>query len=163
MCWAGAVDRLSHARGKAFRVVVRNLHGDLTHIPDLVARPGSEQDVIDLLDWCDTAEIAVIPYGGGSSVVGGVEPRFDGPAVTLDLQHLDQVVEIDATHARDLVGAIPGATHLHRPTAVHMLLQDAPHCVSTAIGRAMGTVDPPTRRMLGRRATVPPPRNSLLP
>ncbi len=97
MCSAGALDRLSHARGKAFRDVVRNLQGDVTHIPDLVARPGSEQDVIDLLDWCGSAEIAVIPYGGGSSVVGGVEPRFDGPAVTLDLQHLDQVVEIDAT------------------------------------------------------------------
>jgi alkyldihydroxyacetonephosphate synthase len=97
MCSAGAVDRLSHARGKAFRDIVRNLHGDLTHIPDLVARPRSEQDVIDLLDWCGSAEIAVIPYGGGSSVVGGIEPRFEGPAVTLDLQHLDQVVEIDAT------------------------------------------------------------------
>ena len=82
MCSAGALDRLSHARGKAFRDVVRNLQGDLTHIPDLVVRPGSEQDVIDVLDWCGSAEIAVIPYGGGSSVVGGVEPRFDGPAVS---------------------------------------------------------------------------------
>ena len=43
-----------------------------------------------------------------------------------------------ASHARDLVAAIPGATHLHRPAAGHMLLQDAPHCVSTAINRAMG-------------------------
>src|SRR5262245_6194098 len=36
------VDRLSHARGKAFRDVVRNLHGDVTHVPDLVARPRTE-------------------------------------------------------------------------------------------------------------------------
>jgi pimeloyl-ACP methyl ester carboxylesterase len=43
-----------------------------------------------------------------------------------------------ACHARDLVAAIPGATHLHRPTAGHMLLQDASHCVSTAINCAIG-------------------------
>lgn len=41
-------------------------------------------------------------------------------------------------HARDLASAIPGATHLHRPNAGHMLLQDAPQCVSAAIERAMG-------------------------
>jgi pimeloyl-ACP methyl ester carboxylesterase len=50
-----------------------------------------------------------------------------------------------ATHAHDLVAAIPGATHLHRPTAGHMLLQEAPHCVSTAINRAMGMRRRPTR------------------
>ena len=43
-----------------------------------------------------------------------------------------------ASHAHDLLAAIPGATHVHRPTAGHMLLQEAPHCISTAIGCAMG-------------------------
>ncbi len=47
--------------------------------PISIARPRTEQDVIDLLDWCSANSIAVIPYGGGSSVVGGIEPRFDGP------------------------------------------------------------------------------------
>ncbi|MBB3038152.1 FAD-binding oxidoreductase [Hoyosella altamirensis] len=89
------VDRLSHARGKAFRDVIRNLHGDVSSVPDLVLRPRNEQDIVDVLDWCSSAAIAVIPYGGGSSVVGGVEPRFDGPAVSLDLVHLNQVLEID--------------------------------------------------------------------
>jgi alkyldihydroxyacetonephosphate synthase len=37
----------------------------------------------------------LIPYGGGSSVVGGVEPRFDGPALTLDMSGLDRVLEVD--------------------------------------------------------------------
>lgn len=91
------VDRLSHARGKAFRDVVRNLHGDVAHVPDAVARPRTEQDVVDVLDWAAGAGVAVVPYGGGSSVVGGVEPRFDGPAVSLDLAALDRVVEIDRT------------------------------------------------------------------
>ena len=97
LCSPDATDRLSHARGKAFRDVVRNLQGDITHVPDLVAYPNNEQDVTALLDWCSEAEIAVIPYGGGSSVVGGVEPRFDGPAISLDTSRMRQVLEVDPT------------------------------------------------------------------
>jgi alkyldihydroxyacetonephosphate synthase len=93
-------DRASHARGKAFRDVVRNLSGVVEHAPDLVLRPRVEQDVLDVLDWCTRDGIAVIPYGGGSSVVGGVEPRFDGPSVSLDLGALDAVLEVDpVSHA----------------------------------------------------------------
>jgi len=95
LCSDDPVDRLSHARGKAFRDVVRNLLGRLDYVPDLVARPRTEQDVIDLLDWCSATAIPVIAYGGGSSVVGGIEPRFDGPAISLDLGHLDRVLEVD--------------------------------------------------------------------
>ena len=93
------VDRLAHARGNAFRDVVRNLMGDVTHVPDLVVRPETEQHVIDVLDWCSREGIAVIPFGGGSSVVGGVEPRFDGypGVVTLDLERLNRVLEVDRT------------------------------------------------------------------
>ncbi|WP_407562513.1 FAD-binding oxidoreductase [Streptomyces sp. 184] len=99
LCSADPADRAAHTHGKAFRDVVRNLHGDLRHPPDLVARPRHERDVADLLDWCTRAGIAVIPYGGGSSVVGGIEPRLaDGrAAVTLDLGRLDAVLEVDAT------------------------------------------------------------------
>ncbi|WP_182359300.1 FAD-binding oxidoreductase [Tomitella gaofuii] len=92
----GHDDRAAHARGKAFRDVVRNLHGTVGHVPDLVARPRTEQDVCDVLDWCTGAGIAVVPYGGGSSVVGGVEPRFDGPAVSLDTTAMGRVLEVDA-------------------------------------------------------------------
>lgn len=90
-------DRLSHARGKALRDVVRNLTGDVSHVPDLVIRPTDEAEVVAVLDWCSDAGIAVVPYGGGSSVVGGVEPRFDGPVVSLDLGRLDRVLEVDRT------------------------------------------------------------------
>ncbi|WP_436699628.1 FAD-binding oxidoreductase [Nocardioides sp. BYT-33-1] len=95
LCSADPVDRLAHARGKAFRDVARNLLGDIAHVPDLVVRPRAEQDVVDVLDWCTTTGTPVVPYGGGSSVVGGVEPRFDGPAVSLDLGLLDRVLEVD--------------------------------------------------------------------
>jgi alkyldihydroxyacetonephosphate synthase len=94
-----AVDRLAHARGKAYRDVVRNLMGDVAHVPDLVVRPETERQVIDVLDWCSREGIAVIPFGGGSSVVAGVEPRFDGypGVVTMDLERLNRVLQVDRT------------------------------------------------------------------
>ena len=100
LCSDAPADRAAHSRGKAFRDVVRNLHGDLRDVPDLVVRPTAERDVVDVLDWCSRAGIAVIPYGGGSSVVGGVEPRLEGDhagAVSLDLGRLDRVLEVDRT------------------------------------------------------------------
>ncbi|MEU4712524.1 FAD-binding oxidoreductase [Micromonospora purpureochromogenes] len=100
LCSTDPADRAAHTHGKAFRDVVRNLHGEVHHPPDLVVRPATEQDVVDVLDWCAGRDIAVIPYGGGSSVVGGVEPRLDDAypaAVSLDLGRLDRVLEVDPT------------------------------------------------------------------
>src|SRR5437660_10673700 len=73
ICTDARYDRAAHTYGKSFRDVVRAFHGDLEHPPDVVARPRHEQDVVDILDWCGSAGLAAIPYGGGSSVVGGVE------------------------------------------------------------------------------------------
>jgi len=92
--------RARHAYGCAYRDIVRALRGQYDHPPDLVAFPRSEEDVTALLDWCSDADIAAIPYGGGSSVVGGVEARHcDGHAgvVSIDLGRLDRVLEIDRT------------------------------------------------------------------
>ena len=114
-------DRLSHSRGKAFRDVVRNLRGDTSYVVDLVARPATEQDVVDVLDFCAGQGIAVIPYGGGSSVVGGVEPRLAAPSISLDLGRLDQVVEVDPVSraARIQAGVLgPALEHQLRPTGL---------------------------------------------
>ncbi len=91
-------DRASHTYGKSFRDIVRAFRRDFTNAPDFVAFPSNEQDVDAVLDWATHAGVAVIPYGGGSSVVAGVEPRIgDGyrGAVSLDLSRLDRVLEID--------------------------------------------------------------------
>ncbi len=109
LCSTEPADRLGHARGKAFRDVVRNLHGEVSHLPDLVARPETEQDVVALLEWCSGAGVVVVPYGGGSSVVGGVEPRVDGPAISLDLARLGQVLEVDdVSRAARIQGGVYG-------------------------------------------------------
>ncbi|MFB4310520.1 FAD-binding oxidoreductase [Actinomadura sp. GTD37] len=100
LCSDDPADRAGHARGKAFRDVVRNLLGEKGEVPDLVVRPRGERDVVDVLDWCTGAGVAVIPYGGGSSVVGGVEPRPNGDhpgVVSLDLGRLADVIELDTT------------------------------------------------------------------
>ncbi|WP_037573408.1 FAD-binding oxidoreductase [Phaeacidiphilus oryzae] len=92
-------ERAGHTYGKAYRDVVRALRGDLAAAPDLVARPRGEADVRDVLDWAERSDIAVVPYGAGSSVVGGVEYRGDAHrgVVSLDLSVLDRVLEVDRT------------------------------------------------------------------
>ncbi|MDX6216858.1 MAG: alkyldihydroxyacetonephosphate synthase [Frankiales bacterium] len=89
------VDRARHGIGRAYRDLVRGLRGQLTDLPDVVVRPTSEQDVVDVLDWASSTGVAVVPFGGGSSVVGGVEPRGLEVAVSLDLSRLDGLVEVD--------------------------------------------------------------------
>jgi alkyldihydroxyacetonephosphate synthase len=91
-------ERVSHALGKAYRDVVRGFRGEISTPPDLVARPRDEADLEAVLAWCADAGAAAIPYGGGTSVTGGVEPRIDGAyagAVTIDLGALDRVLEVD--------------------------------------------------------------------
>ena len=91
-------DRIRHAYGRSFPDTVRAFRGQFDHLPDAVAYPRSEADVERVLEWASGANAAIIPYGGGTSVCGGVEPavpdRYDG-AVSLDLSGLDRVLEID--------------------------------------------------------------------
>jgi len=90
--------RAGHTYGKSFRDVVRAHRRDFSNPPDQVARPADEADVTAVLDWCSSEGVAVVPYGGGSSVVGGVEPPAEAEStVSLDLGRLDEVLEIDRT------------------------------------------------------------------
>ncbi|MFJ8165893.1 FAD-binding oxidoreductase [Streptomyces sp. NPDC096136] len=94
---AEPADRAAHSMGKAYRDVVRALRGQPGRIPDLVARPVDEQGVADLLDWAGERAVAVVPYGGGSSVTGGVEYRGDAhrAVLSLDLTAMRRVLEVD--------------------------------------------------------------------
>jgi alkyldihydroxyacetonephosphate synthase len=93
-------ERLLHTYGKSYPETVRAFAGDFANAPDLVALPSSEAEVAAVLDWASGAKVAIIPFGCGSSVVGGVEPAVGGAyvgAVSLDLRRLDRVLEIDET------------------------------------------------------------------
>ena len=95
-CDTSTYERARHAYGRSYRDVVRAFRGEFPHPPDVVAFPRTEADVAAVLDWCASTGTAVVPYGGGSSVVGGVECDADR-TMTLDLAGLGAVVEIDAT------------------------------------------------------------------
>jgi alkyldihydroxyacetonephosphate synthase len=92
------IDRMRHAMGKAYRDVVRAFRGRFDRTPDIVARPRDEEDVRRVLELCAERRLAAIPYGGGTSVVGGVEPRvghgYRG-VVSIDLERLRGVMEVD--------------------------------------------------------------------
>jgi alkyldihydroxyacetonephosphate synthase len=98
ICTSEPYERLLHSYGKSFPEAVRIFARDFRNAPDVVARPRSEADVAAVLDWAADADAAVIPFGGGSSVVGGVEPAvgesFAG-TVSLDLKGLDRLLEVD--------------------------------------------------------------------
>jgi alkyldihydroxyacetonephosphate synthase len=113
--------RAAHAYGKAYRDVARALAGQVDHPPDLVAWPGTDNDVVALLDWAGDAGVAVVPYGGGSSVVGGVEYRGGGPWLSLDLSRLNRVTDVDAVNhtARAQAGVFGPALEAHlKPTGL---------------------------------------------
>lgn len=92
--------RTLHTYGRSTPDAIRMLNGDFSNPPDLVAFPTSEADITAVLDWCSEACAAVVPYGGGTSVVGGVGPVTDdgySGVVTVDLGRLNRVLEIDPT------------------------------------------------------------------
>ena len=93
-----ARDRLVHARGKSLRDLIRQRRGALPRMPDVVVRPGSEDEVAAVLRAAIDADAVVIPFGGGSSISGSLEaPAAETrPVISVDLERLDKVVEIDS-------------------------------------------------------------------
>ncbi|HET7088558.1 MAG TPA: FAD-binding oxidoreductase [Anaerolineae bacterium] len=109
------VDRLSrllHAYGKSYRDLIRIRRGDVGHPPDAVVYPDNEAQIGELFTWAKRSRARLIPFGGGSSVTGGVEPAekpTDSPTITLDLARLNRVVSIDrASHTATMQCGILG-------------------------------------------------------
>jgi alkyldihydroxyacetonephosphate synthase len=99
ICSSELHERAFHAYGSSYRDIVRAYRGQFDHPPDVVAFPRDEDQLIAVLDWAVQAGAAVIPFGGGTSVVGGVEPvvpeHFAG-VVTIDMRRFDRVLEVDS-------------------------------------------------------------------
>ncbi|MBX3246047.1 MAG: FAD-binding oxidoreductase [Myxococcales bacterium] len=92
------LQRAAHALGRSYPDLLRLRYGDLSSAPDVVAFPASHEECVALVQYCDSASLAVVPFGGGSSVVGGVEGR-GGPGhrgvVTLDTTRMSRMLELD--------------------------------------------------------------------
>ena len=91
------VARVLHAAGKSYPDLFRMRSGGAEHAPDAVVAPASADAVAAVLGVCAERGIAVVPFGGGTSVVGGVEPLRGpfGSVIALDLGRLDAVTTID--------------------------------------------------------------------
>jgi alkyldihydroxyacetonephosphate synthase len=91
--------RILHAAGRGYPDLVRLRSGDALSAPDAVAVPASAAEVRAVLEACSRERVAVVPFGGGTSVVGGVEPVRDGFAgvISLDLARLDRLLDVDTT------------------------------------------------------------------
>jgi alkyldihydroxyacetonephosphate synthase len=92
------LDRARHSVGRSYRDVVRAIAGRVDHAVDAVLRPTTEPQIAAALDWAADHAVAVIPYGGGTSVVGGVEPAVGDAwsgCVSLDLSALSGLTEVD--------------------------------------------------------------------
>lgn len=89
--------RLGHTRGKSTVDLLRARAGDASAAPDLVVLPAGHEEVLEVLRACTRERIAVVPFGGGTSVVGGLAPsaaRFVG-VVALDLRRMKALVALD--------------------------------------------------------------------
>jgi len=90
------LSRVEHAYGKSYRDLVRIRAGHIPNPPDVVVYPADQGHIASLLAWAADRDIAIVPFGGGSSVLGGVEPATgDRPTITLDLARLDRVLSLD--------------------------------------------------------------------
>ncbi|MEW5719492.1 MAG: FAD-binding oxidoreductase [Chloroflexota bacterium] len=87
--------RVLRAYGRSYRDLIRLRRGEIPHPPDAVVYPANEDAVARVLAFCAQNDFALIPFGGGSSVVGGVEPRDGRVTITLDLARLNRVISID--------------------------------------------------------------------
>ncbi|MEV4355837.1 FAD-binding oxidoreductase [Nonomuraea sp. NPDC049625] len=89
--------RVRHTRGKSTPDLLRMRAGDGSAAPDAVVLPGSHEEVAELLRLCSAERVAVIPFGGGTSVVGGLTGSGSGftGLIALDLGRLDRLLSVD--------------------------------------------------------------------
>lgn len=100
-------DRLPRAGGKSTPDLLRRKRRDDQDAPDAVVLPGTDDEVAALLELCADRGIAVVPFGGGTSVVGGLDPvRAPFAAViSLDLRRFDALESLDEVNQEAVLGA----------------------------------------------------------
>ncbi len=106
-CRVGDRDRLLHAGGKSTLDLLRRKDSGVQDAPDAVLLPGSDDEVAEILRYCSQHGVAVVPFGGGTSVVGGLDPvrgHFDA-VVSLDLRRFDQLLAFDEISGEAEFGA----------------------------------------------------------
>ncbi|WP_156664850.1 FAD-binding oxidoreductase [Mycobacterium sp. 852002-51057_SCH5723018] len=106
-CRTADHDRLLHAGGKSTLDLLRRSDRGVQDAPDAILLPGDDDAVFAVLRYCSEHRIAVVPFGGGTSVVGGLDPVRGGfqAVVSLDLRRFDELVELDEVSGQAVLGA----------------------------------------------------------
>lgn len=115
--------RMARARGKSSLDLLEWRSGDVVSAPDAVLVPGTEGEVLAILEYCSEHEIAVVPFGGGTSVVGGVNPvsgEFDA-VISVDLRRFDAIEDVDPVSGLATLGAGLSGPHAEFLLAEHGL------------------------------------------
>jgi alkyldihydroxyacetonephosphate synthase len=125
---AGAVrddhpERVAHAAGKGYVDLVRMRAGTPVGAPDAVVLPDSHEQLRAVLELCASRGLAVVPFGGGTSVVGGVEPLAGGhgAVIALDMRRIAQIAQLDRESRIVTVGAGMRGPALERALAAEGL------------------------------------------
>ena len=170
------LERVAHAAGKGYVDLVRMRAGTPAGAPDAVVLPGSREQLRAVLELCASRGLAVVPFGGGTSVVGGVEPLSDGyaAAIALDTRRITQLAELDRESRIVTVGAGMRGPELERALAAEGLtLGHWPQsyeyvtlggCVaSRSAGQASSGYGSIARMVLGLRMAAPAGDIALAP
>ncbi|MGH3738654.1 MAG: FAD-binding oxidoreductase [Micromonosporaceae bacterium] len=116
-------DRIGHTRGFSTPDLLRLRAGDAADAPDVVVFPGSHDNVLAVLAACAAHRVAVVPYGGGTSVAGGLAPARKGfdAVVAIDLRRLDRLVSVDPESRTAVLEAGVRGPEAERLLAAHDL------------------------------------------
>ncbi len=110
-------DRLFHARGQGLIDIIRVRSGTVPALPDAVVRPSNADEVIGIFAVCGDAGIRIVPWGGGTSVTGGVNtPSGDQPVISVDLERMSGLIDFDPISGLAVFG--PGTTGPRVETAL---------------------------------------------
>ncbi|MEV5440851.1 FAD-binding oxidoreductase [Streptomyces sp. NPDC052682] len=90
-----AETRVRHTRGKSTPDLLRIRAGDIGDLPAAVVLPASHDEVAGVLGVCAAHDLALVPFGGGTSVVGGLAPERRRPFIALDLRRMDRLLALD--------------------------------------------------------------------
>ncbi len=114
--------RLRHARGQSLPDWVALRAGQVGACPDAIAYPETSEDVRSLLDWARRENVRLIPYGGGTSVAGHINPEVDGgPTVTVDMSRMSRLISLDETSRLATFGAGVSGPDLEAQLRAHGL------------------------------------------
>lgn len=91
-------DRLAHARGQSLPDWVSIHSGEVEAYPDAVAYPESENNLEEIFTYARENNAIIIPYGGGSSVLGHINPLAgERPVMSVDMGRMDKLLDLDTT------------------------------------------------------------------